>query len=126
MREIEWIFSGLGIAIVTALIAIIKNLKSEKRKRVSEAVGEYSRIYKRNGHRLECLIPSGIHTLKNDKEIELYFTKVMEIEPHHPLRSWKSDIEKIGFKKFFQHVFKSGKSLGKENIDVFIKELKSM
>jgi len=122
---LEWAFQGVGVTILIALSMIIKNKISDKNKRISDAVSEYSRIYKRDGCRLECLMPSGIHTLKNNKEIKIYFSKVMEIEPYHPLRSWKTDIEEIGLKKFFHHVFKSGHPLNKGNINSFINELKA-
>ena len=45
---------------------------------------------KKAGVKLEILIPAGINSLKNDKEIESAFDTLMGVIPNHPLRHWKT------------------------------------
>lgn len=128
MKEtIAWAFSGVGTSVLVGLgsisMAIGVYLYKMRSHRIQEAFEKYDNLYERGGHRLKCLIPSGIHCLKSDREIKHYFQLVMTIEPHHPLRQWKGRIEKIGYKKFFDHVFKSGLALDKESIEGFISDL---
>ena len=122
----QWIFSGIGVAIALGLLSFFRGIYAKRGKRIETAVSKYKEVYKGGGYRLECLVPAGIHTFKTDSEIKSFFKKVMEMEPHHPLRSWKEDIENIGYIVFFNHVFKSGQKLSKHNIQDFINALKNM
>ncbi|ALM70717.1 hypothetical protein [Vibrio vulnificus] len=97
--------------------------RSKKNERINRVFQKYCETYKNDGYRLKCLIPSGIHTLKSDSEVKVFFNLVLTIEPKHPLRHWDSSIQRIGYKKFFDHVFQSGKVLTKYNIDKLIAEL---
>ena len=124
LKHIKWVFSGVGVVLIAFVCRFITSKLSKGPIRINNAIQKYTEIYKGNGYRLECLIPTGIHNLKSNKEIDKFFTGIMRIESHHPLRNWKNDIEKIGYKKFFEYAFLSGKELNKESINIFIQELK--
>jgi hypothetical protein len=127
-KEFEWLFSGFGTNfvfwVIGLLIALLLFINKNNKKRVLSAVGEYKILYKKDGVRLNCLIPAGIHTLKSNREIKLFFKLLLEIEPNHPLMSWDVQIKSIGYKKFFSFVFLSGKELNKNTINSFVDQLK--
>lgn len=128
MKEmISWVFSGIGTSVLagfaSVVVAVSVYLYRKRSLRIQEAFEKYDSLYERGGHRLKCLIPSGVHCLKSDREIKKYFQLVMTIEPHHPLRQWRERVEKIGYKRFFDYVFKSGNALHKGSIENFIAEL---
>ena len=123
----EWIFSGIGVFILSSIIALIvwavNRANDQSEKRIERFVDEFRRQFKNAGVKLNILIPAGINSLKNDKEIRCAFEKLMEIVPNHPLRSWKERAEKIGFKKFFSHIVDTGRILDSDNIEIYLKEL---
>ncbi len=137
MRELiinnkEWIFSGIGILVISSFIALIcwkirsvrqSNEKAEKR--IEKFVDEFRKLYKDDGIKLEILIPSGINNLKNDKEIILAFESLIKVIPNHPLRNWKTRVEKEGYQRFFRHVVNSGRILNKHSIENFLNELEN-
>lgn len=111
---ISWVFSGIGTSVLTGLASTLLCLgvyfHKTRSRRIRKAFEKYDSLYERDGHRLMCLVPSGVHCLKSDREVKKYFQLIMTIEPHHPLRQWKGRVEKIGYKKFFEHVFNSSKT----------------
>ena len=78
----EWIFSGIGVFIISSFIALIcwiilfifrcvRQSKEKTEKRIEKFIDEFRKLYKGDGIKLENLIPAGINTLKSDKEIKL-------------------------------------------------------
>ena len=123
----EWVFSGIGVFVLSSIIAyvcwVINRSKDKTEKRIERFINEFRRQYKDAGAKLEILIPTGINTFKNDKEIRLAFEALMQVVPNHPLRNWKERVEKIGYKRFFSHVVNSGRILDVNSIESILKEL---
>ncbi|MBW2560739.1 MAG: hypothetical protein JRE40_07785 [Deltaproteobacteria bacterium] len=140
MKEIitnnaDWIFSGIGVFILSSIIAIIywiivsifksiRRSKENTEKRIEKFISEFRKLFKNDGVKLDILVPAGINSFKNDKEIKLAFKTLMEVVPGHPLRgNWKTRVEKIGYKRFFSHIVNSGRILDKYSIESFLREL---
>lgn len=121
--ELMWVLSGIGVPLVIGFFSWVRGIRKQKHERVAQVVASYKSIYKNDGCRLGCLIPAGIHTLKNDAEVRDVFSKLMQLEPYHPLRQWNNDVQKIGYIKFFTSVFNTGQSLNKNNISEHIENL---
>ncbi len=129
----DWIFSGIGVFILSSIIALIcwiillifrsiRRSKEKTEKRIEKFVDEFRRLYKNDGFKLEILVPAGINNLKNDKEIKLAFEALMKVIPNHPLRNWKTRVEKVGYQRFFRHIVNSGRVLNKHSIETFLRE----
>jgi hypothetical protein len=125
----EWIFSGIGVLVISSSIVFInwiirsvRQSKEKSEKRVEKFVDEFRNLYKDDGIKLEILIPAGINNLKNDKEIKLAFESLIKVVPNHPLRSWKTRIEKVGYQRFCRYVVNSGGILNKHSIETFLNE----
>jgi hypothetical protein len=128
----EWIFSGIGVLVISSFIAFIlwiirtvRQSKEKAEKRIEKFVDEFRKLYKNDGRKLEILIPAGINNLKNDKEIKLAFESLMKVVPNHPLRNWKTRVKKRGYQRFFRHVAHSGRILNKHSIETFLNELEN-
>lgn len=102
----------------------IRRSKEKTEKNIERFIDEFRKLYKNDGVKIEMLIPAGINSLKNDKEIKLAFEALMEIIPKHPLRNWKARVEKVGYKRFFNHIVNSGRILDKDSIEAFLRECK--
>ena len=123
LRNKEWIFSGIGVFALGLFILVFQQhqrAKDKEEKRVSGFVESFSKLYKGGGYKLEVLVPAGIASLKNDKEIRIAFESLMKIIPNNPLRNWKDRVEKVGYKRFFDYVATSGRELNKETIEGFL------
>ena len=105
------------------LIDSIRRFKDKREKRIERFVDEFRNLFRNGGLKLEILIPAGTNNLKDDKEIELAFEALMRVIPNHPLRNWNPRAEKVGYKRFFTHVVKSGRILDKDSIETFLSEL---
>jgi hypothetical protein len=57
---------------------------------------------------LEYLIPAGIINLKDDNEIKRGLERIENRVKAPRLWLWKSEIEQVGYKKFFQTALHSG------------------
>jgi len=124
-----WIFSGIGVLVISSFIALIcwiirsvRQSNEKAQKRLEKFVDEFCKLYKDDGKKLEILIRAGINNLKNDKEIKSAFENLMKVIPNHPLRNWKIRVEKVGYKRFFEHVLNSGMILNKHSIETFLNE----
>ena len=116
----EWIFSGIGVFALGLFILVFQQhqrAKDKAEKRVFAFVESFRKLYKGGGYKLEVLVPAGIASLRNDKEIRMVFESLMKIIPNHPLKTWKDRAEKVGYKKFFDYVAASGRELNKETIE---------
>jgi len=133
IKNTEWIFSGIGVYILGIIIALIcwiilsifrsiRRSREKTEKRIERFIDEFRKLYKNDGVKIEILIPAGINSFKSDKEIRVAFDALMEIIPNHPLRNWKTRVEKIGYKKFFSHIVNSGRILDRDSIETFLKE----
>ena len=100
----------------------IRRSKEKTEKRIERFIDEFRKLFKNAGVKLDILIPAGINSFKSDKEIKLAFEALMEIIPNHPLRNWKTRVEKIGYKRFFSHIVNSGRILDKNSIETFLRE----
>ena len=121
----EWIFSGVGVfflGLIITLMRSIRRFKDQRGERIQRFVDGFRHVYKNDGVKLEILIPAGINSLKNDKEIKMAFEALTKIIPNHPLRSWKPRVEKVGYKSFFSHIVNSGRILDKNSIETFLRE----
>jgi len=129
----DWIFSGIGVFILSSIFALIcwiiisifrsiRRSKEKIEKSTERFIDEFRKLYKNAGVKLEILIPAGINILKNDKEIKLAFEALMKVIPNHPLRNWKDRVEKVGYKRFFSHIVKSGRILDEDSIEIFLRE----
>ncbi len=136
IKNKEWIFSGIGVFIISSSIALIvwiilssfKHIRQSRDKaegRVDKFVNDFRSLYKNDEIKLEILIPAGINLLKNDKEIKLAFETLMKVIPKHPLRNWKAKVEETGYQRFFRYVANSGQPLNKYSIDIFLEECKN-
>jgi len=67
---------------------------------------------------------SGINLLKSDGEIKQALDKISCLLLHHPLGNHKTDIEKIGYKLFFNWISKNNLSLTKDTIDKHLADYK--
>lgn len=125
METVYWvgILSAL-VALVGILVAIEQFNKSQKNKRLDDFENNFSRMYTNDGCVLECLIPAGILNLKNDKEINDALERLKNRLRINPLRTWKDDIEIIGYKKLFQRVVNGPGPLNKNTIQVYINSFK--
>jgi len=118
------------IASLVALIGILITIRhfniSQENKRIDDFEKNFFGIYKNDGCVLECLIPAGIVNLKNDKEINNALDRLRNRIGFHPLRTWDSEIEKIGYKKYFQRVVigPGHDHFNKNTIQVFINSFK--
>lgn len=124
----EWIFSGIGVFVLGLFILCFQQhqrAKDKAEKRVSGFVESFRKLYKGGGCKLEALVPAGIASLKNDKEIRMAFESLVKIIPNHPLRTWKDRVEKVGYKRFFDYVVASGRELNKETIEGFLSHFES-
>lgn len=74
---------------------------------------------------MSILLPAGICNLPCSCEIKTALNQIGALGHGHPLRQWKTRVEKIGYKKFFNHVLKSGQILDSSNIETFLIELES-
>jgi len=128
LRNKDWIFSGIGVFALGIFILVFQQYqraKDKADKRVSGFVESFRKLYKGGGYKLEVLVPAGIASLKNDKEIRLAFESLKKIIPNHPLRTWEDRVEKIGYKKFFDCVAASDSELNKETIEEFLGHFES-
>jgi len=131
-RNKEWIFSGIGIFLISlgigAPIGIVKLYcwRSDKRQeRIKKFIDEFKNLYSRTGgQKLPHLIPAGINNLKSNREIKKGFKSLVLTIPGHPLRTNKDRIEKVGYKKFFRYVAEVGDPLNKTSIIIILNELK--
>lgn len=124
----EWIFSGIGVFLLGLIVAVLGQRRRSRDKtdaRIQQFVENFRTIYKNDGHKLEVLIPAGINTLKTDREIKRGFEALMNIIPNHPLRNWKNRVEKVGYKRFINHIVISGRELNKHSIGSILKELEN-
>jgi hypothetical protein len=124
-----WIFSGIGVLAGLFSFAFhhYQRAKDKAEKRVSGFVESFRNLYKHkdDGRKLEVLVPAGIASLKNDKEIRMAFGSLMKIIPKHPLRTWEDRVEKVGYKRFFDYVATSDRELNKETIEGFLGHFES-
>jgi len=89
----DWIFSGIGVFILSLIVAIImskfrsiRRSKEKTEKIIERFIDEFRKLYKNAGVKLEILIPAGINSLNNDKEIKQAFESLIKVIPNHPLR----------------------------------------
>ena len=114
---------GIIVTIAISIVGLIIHFSKEREKRIKGFVDNFCKLYKNNGYKLEILIPAGINTLKNDREIKTALEHLANVRPGHSLRNWKDRVEKVGYKKFFCHVARSGSSLNKQSIENFLNNL---
>jgi hypothetical protein len=97
-------FYIIGAPLVAGLFGLFFYLRNLSNKRIDVFEKNFFEIYKNDGCVLECLISSGVANLKNDKEIETGLGRLRNRIGFNPLRKWDNDVNKIGYKKFFQRV----------------------
>ena len=101
MDNKDWVFSGIGVFILSSILALIcwiimaifrsnRRSKEKTEKSIERFIDEFRKLYKKTGVKLDILIPAGINSLKNDKEIESAFDTLIDVIPNHPLRHWKT------------------------------------
>ena len=121
-ESLRW-FIGTILVLAGLGITLWLHFAKEKEKRIADFVNNFCKLYKNGGYKLELLVPSGINTLRSDKEIRVALERLANVRPGHSLRHWKDRVEKIGYKKFFCHVTKSGSNLNKHSIETFLNNL---
>lgn len=97
-------FYIVGAPLIAGLFGLFFYLRNLSNKRIDDFEKNFFAIYKNDGCVLECLIPAGIANLKNNKEIESGLARLRNRIGFNPLRTWNSDVKKIGYKKFFKRV----------------------
>ena len=115
------------VALVGILVAIERFNKVQQNNRVACFVQEFRNLKEeKNGGRqdIAALSLSGINSLKNDDEYRQTFERIHDYILHHPLGKWNNEIEKIGYKTFFQWVRKQGRPLTEETIEQLISDYK--
>ena len=88
---------------------------------VSRLVHSWGKSGVKSFQPVEVLLPAGIASLKNHKEIRMAFESLMK----NPFRTWKDSVEKVGYKRFFYCVAASGRELNKETIEEFLGHFES-
>jgi len=127
------IITGIGGLILAALTYFAGVYRTEKRyknqqreKRIADFVKNFFSQYEGAGVAIPLLIPAGINNLSDDEEIQEALITLKNRLGIHPLRDRNSEIEIIGYKKFFDYMVNSGKSLTKSNIGVAINVVKNL
>jgi len=122
-------FGGLLLSVLTYFAGVIRTERryknQAKEKRIDDFVNTLFSKYRGGGRVIELLIPSGINDLQNDDEIKNALEKARNRLSFHPLRNWKSTIEAIGYKTFFDYIVKNGISLNKSNINNAINDIRT-
>jgi hypothetical protein len=117
---INWTAIGILVSLIGLLILVHHFERNKRDERVNTFIANFFNNYKNDGLVLEHLIPSGIANLKNDREIQIALEHLRHRLRFHPLRTWKDDIRKIGYKKFFQRVTNGPGPLNKNAIGIYI------
>jgi len=120
-------FYIVGAPLVAGLFGLFFYLRNLSNKRIDDFEKNFFEIYKNDGCVLECLIPSGIANLKNNKEIESGLGRLRNRLGSNPLRTWDNDVKKIGYKKFFKRVVigPGFNDFNKNTIQVYINSFKN-
>ena len=120
---------GLILAALTYFAGVyrteLRYKKEKKEKRIDDFINNFFSKYGGAGVAIELLIPSGINNLNDDKEIQIALNNLKNRLGFHPLRQWNSEIENIGYKKFFDSIINSGKPINKSNIGIAISVVKN-
>lgn len=124
-RRLTETIKGLVFGLLILLYQERRHYKEKVENRISAFVDSFRQLYKGGGFQLEVLIPAGIASLHNNKEIQEAFNLLIKYIPVHPLRKWKPRVEKIGYKKFFNFVVESKKELNKKSIEEFLQHLEN-
>lgn len=103
------------VGLVGSLVSIHIFKLSRKNKRLDDFEKRFYEIYKNDGCVLECLMPAGVASLENNKEIEKGLRRLESRLGFRPLRSWHNDVKKIGYKTFFKRVVGPGHGLLNKN-----------
>lgn len=118
-----WIFSGVGVSAIGLFVLFYQQRQRRKDKaeeRIKSFIDNFKTTYKGGGNKLEALIPAGIANLKTSSEIRKALETLAKILPKHSLRNWKDRAERIGFKKFFDHIAADGRELNSHSIEKYL------
>ena len=121
-------FTGLsalgGISgLLSVIILVIHRSKDKKAARIQSFLNRFQNRYQRGGRFLEHLLASGINLLKNDSEIMDALESLQSIYHTHPLRQWYTDVQRIGYQKFFKYAVSRTHQLNSGDMDNLINVL---
>ena len=123
ISSLSWIIPSF-ITLIGTIIGVLIYRDQQRKKRIDGFINNFFNSYTGGGTILRHLIPSGINDLKTNGEIKIALKRLHNRLGHPPLRTWNSDIGKIGYKKFFNRVNNGPSVLNKNTINVFINSWK--
>ena len=93
---------GSLVSLIGILVAINHFRISQENKRIDDLENNFFKNCENNADDLENLRRSGINNLKDDKEIKRGLERIKNRIETPRLWVWNPEIEKVGYKKFFQ------------------------
>jgi hypothetical protein len=91
MENIEWIFSGIGIFVLSSIIILIRNKRSKLEEQINNAVKIYCDILdgKINGHTgIPGLIRAGLSSFTNYKDLKKVLDKIKSLGHPYPISNF--------------------------------------